>query len=133
MKEKPYAMPTDDYGIHMAADAGVQYQTYQPFMNQAFLSGKEWAKVLHVSERTLQRIREEKRPLDMDASERLLEVNRLFKHGEELFGTMERFVIWINRNIYSMGGHRPIDLMSTLAGLRMVRQQLGRIEHGIVS
>ena len=131
MKEKEYSLPVDDFGIHLAADAGVQYRTYQPLINQALLSGKEWAKVLHISERTLQRIREEKRPLDTDASERLLEINRLVDFGIEMFGSAANMRNYLNRPVIVFGHRAPKDMLSTLSGIRMVYNEIGRIAHGI--
>ena len=130
-ESKPYTLPTDDFGIHRAAEAGVAYQAYQPMFVSKGLSGKDWAKLLHVSERTLQRMQEDKRTLDVDASERLLEINRLFEHGGEVFGSEERFRTWIGREVLALGGRRPIDLMQTLAGIRLVNTELGRIEWGM--
>ena len=124
-------LPTDDLGIMMAAEAGVAYGAYQPLLERQGIAGKDWAKLLHVSERTLQRIQQDKRRLDAEASERLLEVNRLMAHGAEVFGSQDRFLEWANRVVYSLGSRRPIDLMQTLAGMRLLHAELGRIQYGM--
>ncbi len=124
-------LPTDDMGIMQAAEAGVAYGAYQPVLEHKGLASKDWARLLHVSERTLQRIQQDRRSLDTEASERLLEVNRLFAHGAEVFGTEERFLQWAGRAVYSLGRRRPLDLMQTLAGMRILHTELGRIQHGM--
>lgn len=133
MEERaPYGtLPTDDVGIMQAAEAGVAYGAYQPVLEHKGLGSKDWARLLHVSERTLQRIQQDKRSLDTEASERLLEVNRLFAHGAEVFGSEERFLDWASRAVYTLGSRRPIDLMQTLAGMRIIHTELGRIAYGM--
>jgi putative toxin-antitoxin system antitoxin component (TIGR02293 family) len=38
---------------------------------------------------------------------------------------------WLNRRIPALGGRRPIDLMATAEGCKLVLDTLGRIEHGV--
>ena len=128
-----YVFPKDDFGTALAAEAGVPYQAYQPMLKQSGLSGKDWARLLHVSERTLQRIQEDKRKLDIDASERIIAIRQVFDHGKETFGKEENFIIWIQREIPYLSGKRPIDLMTTLAGLRFIDNYLGQIDYGILA
>lgn len=71
--------------------------------------------------------------LDQPRSVKLLELSSLFFYGEEVFHTVENFLIWIKRPNRAFGGMRPVKLMEMPEGLSKIRDLLGRIEHGVYS
>jgi len=91
-----------------------------------------FAYILQISLRTLQRYTPEKK-LNTPQSERLLEVSRMYGHGYEVFGSRKKFNQWMDVPNPALGGVTPFSLLDTRAGLEMVDDLIGRIEHGVLS
>ena len=49
------------------------------------------------------------------------------------FGDVDKALRWMKRNVPSLGGRRPIDLLRTEIGTREVLSALDRIEYGGVA
>ncbi len=87
------------------------------------------AAAVDLSVRTLQRYAPEQR-LKADATDRLVQLATLYAEGFELFGE-EKFRHWMGSSIPALGGRRPTDLITSGVGIRLLRDILGRIEHGV--
>ena len=85
------------------------------------------------SARTLQRKRTEGRNLSADESDRLARLARLLVRAEEALGDTTKARRWLTRPNRALGGHRPLSLLDSDAGARLVEGVLGRIEHGVYS
>jgi putative toxin-antitoxin system antitoxin component (TIGR02293 family) len=116
-----------------AALKGVPYSDYVLIIEQIGLPLKQLSHLLGISELKLHRTIEARKPLENIASERLLNLGKVFAHGADTFGKVENFKIWIARDIPALGGQKPIDLMHTEAGIRFVDNELGKIEHGLLA
>ena len=55
---------------------------------------------------------------------------KLFKSGNELFGTMDKFHAWLNMEIRVMGGEKPVSFLDTFSGILLVMDVLNAIENG---
>jgi putative toxin-antitoxin system antitoxin component (TIGR02293 family) len=93
----------------------------------------EWANYLQLSERTIQRNQKENKTFQPIQSERIVEVSMLYKYGVEVFGNKDNFDTWLNTKSIALGGRIPKDLLDTKFGISMVKDELGRIEHGILA
>jgi len=102
------------------------------FIEHSRLSKKQVARLIHISERTLQRNTPEKK-IDINASEKLLELARLFFTGLELFKSKTKFVLWLNRPNQSLQNIKPMELIETNIGVELVLDELVRIEYGVFS
>jgi len=49
----------------------------------------------------------------------------------EIFGSQEEAERWLDRPALALGGNRPINLLSTPAGIELVESHLERIEFGV--
>ena len=87
------------------------------------------AAAVDLSVRTLQRYAPEQR-LKADATDRLVQVATLYAEGFELFGE-EKFRHWMGSAIPALGGRRPTEFITSGVGIRLLRDILGRIEHGV--
>ena len=95
-------------------------------------SPKEIARVVHLSERTLQRY-DEKQPMGADSSERALQLAQLYANGTRVMGDIDTFKRWMRTPSVIFGGEAPVSLLDTIFGFQWIRQELGRIEHGILA
>ncbi len=111
---------------------GLHRNSVNSFIKHSNLTKKQVSRLIHVSERTLQRKSPDK-PMDINASERLIELTRLFHKGINVFGKKEKFLTWLERPNKSLGNSKPIDLIETSIGIDLVMNELVRIEHGVFS
>lgn len=88
---------------------------------------------LVVPRRTLAHRREKQGTLSPDQSDRLARVVRIIARAEEALEGRERATSWMRKGNRALGGRRPIDLLESDVGTRMVERILGRIEHGVYS
>ena len=119
-----------DFDLIEVAKEGLPKQALDNLALNISFSTKEMAEVLNVSERTIQRYRDDQR-LDKDASAKLIRLAKLYELGEETFGSLIRFKGWMQSNIPALGGKRPMDLLDTPLGYELIEQELIYIEHGL--
>jgi len=94
------------------------------------VSMERMSALLHISHRTLQR----KSPTDhlsVHVSEQILSIAEVIRKGIEVMGDQDRLEIWLHSELSSLNHKKPIDLMDTTFGTRILIRILGRIEHGV--
>lgn len=64
-------------------------------------------------------------------SDRLARVDRVVASAEEAIGDGARAARWLRKPSRALQGRRPLDLLASDVGARLVEQELGRIEHGL--
>jgi putative toxin-antitoxin system antitoxin component (TIGR02293 family) len=94
------------------------------------LTIQELADIMHISERTLQRY-DDDTIVKVEYAEKAVELARLYTRGEEVFGSLDKFKIWMKTPLHVFKGEAPVSLLDTSVGFDMVFKELGRIEHGI--
>ena len=112
---------------------GIDYNTFNEFSVSYPLNSSTWSKILNMSERTIQRYRREKKRLDSIHTEKLLLIMLLFNKGVSVFGNTSNFLAWINSKNIPLGGVKPIDLLDNSFGINMVKDELIKIEHGVLA
>lgn len=112
---------------------GIKYFSFNLIVKQSPFSIQQWAGFLHVSERTLQRYKSEKKAFDPLVSERIVEISLLLNKGVDVFGDKEKLHTWLNTQNIAMGNIKPLDLMDNSMGLKLISDELIRIEHGILA
>jgi putative toxin-antitoxin system antitoxin component (TIGR02293 family) len=112
---------------------GISFDEFEKIVGNAPFSLAEWAKYLQLSERTIQRNQKEKKPFQPIHSERIIELVMLYEYGVEVFGDKENFNVWLNSKSIALGGRTPKELLDTKFGVGMVKDELGRIEHGVLA
>lgn len=88
---------------------------------------------LVVPRRTLAHRKEKSQALSPEQSDRLVRVVRVTSRAKEALGDSEKAGRWLRKENRALGGKRPIDLLESDVGARMVERILGRIEHGVYS
>ncbi|QMU30547.1 type II RES/Xre toxin-antitoxin system antitoxin [Adhaeribacter radiodurans] len=122
---------SDSFAVVEQARAGVARGKADELAHQVGLTDKEMARILNLSERTLHRLRPEAL-LDNNASERLLLLKSLLRHGLSVFdGRADVLGRWLRVPLSELRRQAPLALLDTATGFGMVHAVLGRIEHGI--
>jgi putative toxin-antitoxin system antitoxin component (TIGR02293 family) len=90
------------------------------------------APLLPITLRTLQRYKA-KDHFKPSVSGHILELADLVASGTAVFSDRKRFLEWMNRPNKALGNEAPMKILDSTFGVRMVRDELGRIEHGVIS
>ena len=131
-KSKNYEFIDDDeVNLANIVREGVSFNYFTRLSDQIQLSMQEWAEYLHLSERTIQRYKKEKKVFDPIYAEKIVVIELLYKKGVDVFGIADNFYTWMDTISIALGNVKPKDLMDTSFGITMVYNELGRIEHGI--
>lgn len=88
--------------------------------------------LLHMSARNFQRIKDNS-PLDIYTSEQTIEMAHVYSKAHQIFADEDAIKQWFQTPNYALGNQKPLDLLDTSFGVKMVSDVLGRIEHGIFS
>ncbi len=109
------------------------YSEFKKISDKTPFTQAEWAAMLHVSERTLQRYAKTNGSFAPINAERAMQLNNVIKRGKEVFGSIDKFYAWIKRNPYMLETNLSLASLTTAEGINNVLTQLGRIEHGILA
>jgi putative toxin-antitoxin system antitoxin component (TIGR02293 family) len=112
---------------------GVQFDAFDSFANKSPFSLNEWSGFLHLSERTMQRYRSEKRTFDPLQSEKIIEIALFYNKGVEVFGSAEKFNSWLETYSLALGDIKPKTLLDNSFGINILRDELTAIEYGILA
>lgn len=96
------------------------------------ISMEKMSNLIHVSHRTIQR-KENHELLNVYSTEQILEIAQVISMGIEVMGTIDTFVAWLHKDIRSLQYKKPLDFLDTSFGTRLIKDILGRIEHGVHS
>jgi putative toxin-antitoxin system antitoxin component (TIGR02293 family) len=121
---------SNDFDIINLARKGFSKRALLALAKEIALNIQELSNILHISERTLQRY-DDDAIIKTEYAEKAVELARLYTRGEEVFGSMDKFKLWIKAPGHVFKGEAPVDLLDTSAGFDMVFKELGRIEHGV--
>ncbi len=68
-----------------------------------------------------------------EQSDRIARFLRVWRQAAQTFGNADKSRAWIERDTRALLGKKPIDLLSTEAGARVVEELLQRIDHGLAA
>ena len=107
------------------------YNEFKKIADKSPFTQAEWASILHVSERTLQRYAKNNGSFAPINAERALQIDKVLKEGKNTFGKVENFYNWLKHNPYMLEGNLSFNSLTSYEGIQKVLTQLGRIQHGI--
>ncbi len=107
------------------------YDEFKKIADKTPFTQGEWASILHVSERTLQRYAKSNSTFAAINAERALQIDKVLKEAKITFGKIENFYNWLKRNPYMLGGNLSFDSLYSANGIERVLTQLIRIQHGL--
>lgn len=109
------------------------YSEFRKIADKTPFTQAEWAAMLHVSERTLQRYAKNNGAFAPINAERAMQIANLISEGKKTFGKTEMFYNWIKTNPVMAEGALSIESLNTAQGIQKVLTQLGRIQYGILA
>jgi len=123
----------DVFYLIRSARKGIRYPRFAALTKTFPFSMSEWSAFLHISERTLQRYSKEEKAFDPVSSERIIEITLLYQEGIEVFGNRKKLDAWLDNQNIAFGGAKPKELLDSTLGSQLIRNELVRIEHGILA
>jgi putative toxin-antitoxin system antitoxin component (TIGR02293 family) len=120
----------NDFDLVEAIEGGLPIAAVESVIRDGTFSPGEIYELV-LPRRTLTHRKEKGRPLTAEESDRLTRAVRLAARAEEAIGNAEKAARWLRRPNRSLLGRRPLDLLESDVGARMVEQVLGRIEYGL--
>ena len=128
-----FSVPSfDDMDLIRLSRNGVRKSSLKPLSQYLGITMDKMSTLLHTSHRNIQR-KDDNELLDVYKSERVIEITQIVSRGLGLFGTADNLQQWLHSSIMALGGKKPIDLLDTSFGVRMILKLLGRIEYGVYS
>lgn len=127
--EEPEAVYYPSQPIKISRD--ISFSDFKKMASKVDFTQKEWADILHISERTLQRYAHNDGSFSSGTVDRLYQINKVFQRGKEVFGSYQKFNLWLRDNPYMLEGRLSLHSLASIEGINNVLTQLGRIEHGI--
>lgn len=134
MPVKKYKIPDED-SVEMVniLREGVEFTYLNSISDRINFTLEDWASFLHLSERTIQRYKKEKKPFDTIYTEKIVQIDLLYKKGADVFGNEANFHAWMETKSVPLGGVNPKELLDTTYGINMVADELVRIEYGVLA
>lgn len=108
-------------------DAGA----FEMLAAQLNFSQSEWAAILHISDRTLQRYLKDAKPFSGLQAELLHYLKKLTDTGLQLFENEKTFVAWLRQSKNVLGQSLGFESLQSITGIRLLQQELGRIAYGV--
>ena len=88
--------------------------------------------VFGISLRTLMRLKTDpSKLLDAEQSGRVWRFTELLAKAEDVFGSSERAATWMLEPAMALENRRPIELLTTAIGARLVDDVIERTRHGV--
>ncbi|MCT4603899.1 MAG: DUF2384 domain-containing protein [Marinifilum sp.] len=91
---------------------------------------KEYAEMLHINVRTLDRNLKEEFTLKIDKYENAMRIFDLMIHGIEVFGDELSFATWLREKNLALKD-KPVHLLGSIAGIQIVDDAITRLEYGV--
>ncbi len=116
--------------VHLAVK-DFTYQEFKKMADKTPFTQSEWAAMLHVSERTLQRYAKNNGHFAAINAERAQQIDQVLKEAKICFGKLEHFYEWIKRRPTILGGQLSFQSLTSAQGIEKVLTQLHRIQYGL--
>ena len=110
---------------------GIRGRDLKEIQEKTNFSNEDWSRFLQVAWRTIQRYRKENSLIDSASSERAILVAQIAERGRDVFGSEDKFRMWLDAPSFALGGVSPNGLLDTTTGMNIVQAELTRIEYGV--
>jgi putative toxin-antitoxin system antitoxin component (TIGR02293 family) len=115
----------------MPAIADFSYRKFEKIAARIPFTQKEWASILHLSEKTLQRYAKDNTNFEGIYVERILQMQELIEKGLKAFTSPEALYRWLKREKPVLGDLLTFDSLRTSEGIGLIKDEIGRIMYGV--
>jgi putative toxin-antitoxin system antitoxin component (TIGR02293 family) len=111
--------------------SGFPYKKFEKIVSLIPFTQKEWANILNLSERTLQRYSNDNTSFEGIYVDRILHIEELIRLGLETFTNADAFYRWLKREKHVLGKTLNFESLSSTRGIQDIIDQIGRIQYGV--
>jgi putative toxin-antitoxin system antitoxin component (TIGR02293 family) len=97
------------------------------------LAMRDLLEVVPVSESTLKRRRQRGERLPADVADALFRLLHVFRLAQHVLGSTDKARNWLLTPTRALSHHRPLELLSSALGARIVEDELLALEHGFLA
>ncbi|MGZ5221570.1 MAG: type II RES/Xre toxin-antitoxin system antitoxin [Chitinophagaceae bacterium] len=108
------------------------YKKFERIANKVPFTQKEWASILHLSEKTLQRYSKDNKSFEGIYVDRILKMQELIEMGLDTFTSPEAFYRWLKRDKPMLGMLLTFSSLLSGEGIQEHINAIGRMQHGII-
>ncbi|MCK6265016.1 DUF2384 domain-containing protein [Vibrio sp. ZSDE26] len=116
-----------------AVHQGFEPKVYRNIIERTKLSQSEFHHVTHIPVSTIKRRLKNDERFNTQESDAIYRLAMLIKLATELFNDEQRALEWMRESVYGLGNKRPLDMVSTTVDFEIVKDLIGRVEHGVFS
>ncbi|GLT19623.1 hypothetical protein GCM10007938_34050 [Vibrio zhanjiangensis] len=116
-----------------AVHQGFKPEVYYKVLEKTQLSQNEFYNVTHIPVSTIKRRLKKEERFNPQESDAIYRLAMLIKLATDLFNSEQRALEWVRESVYGLGGKRPLDMVSTTVDYEIVKDLIGRVEHGVFS
>lgn len=116
---------------YLPAVADFTYRKFKKVADLVPFTQTEWASILHLSERTLQRYAKNNGSFEGIYTDRILQLQELVETGLATFSSPDAFYRWLKKDKQVMGHVLNFTSLSTTRGIQETINQLVRIQQGV--
>jgi uncharacterized protein (DUF2384 family) len=129
-RPKPPA-PAPPAARRLPAVAEFPYGRFAKLAAKMPFTQKEWAAILHLSEKTLQRYAKDNRSFEGIYVDRILQLEQLVDLGLDTFSDAAAFYQWLKKEKKVLGQVLTFESLYSTQGIMDLADQLGRIQQGV--
>ncbi|WP_404415053.1 antitoxin Xre/MbcA/ParS toxin-binding domain-containing protein [Marinospirillum sp.] len=116
-----------------AVHQGFKPKVYRNLAEKTKLSQSEFCKITHIPLSTMKRKLTNDERFSTQESDAIYRLAMLIKLATDLFSDEKKALDWIRESVYGLGGKRPLDMVATTVDFEMVKDLIGRVDHGVFS
>ena len=106
-------------------------RSFQELSQKLLFTQLEWADILHISDRTLQRYVKEGKPFEGLVAEHLYQLENMAELGLQVFSNPIVLEDWLRTSKNILGKVIDFSALKSFWGVKLICNELGRIEHGV--
>lgn len=110
---------------------GVSYKLFEKISKFTQFNELEWASILNISPKSMQRYKQSKKSFKPIQSEKIIEMAEVTQLGLEVFGNKDNFHLWLDTPNFALGNYKPKELIKDSYGKELVITELNQINYGI--
>lgn len=111
----------------------ISIQQFNNLLVNLPFSISDWSLFLHLSERTIKRHQRENSAFKALYSEKIEEIMNLYEYGLRVFREKLSFDAWLSTKSAALDDRFPKELLNSAFGIGMIKEELSKIEHGILA
>jgi len=123
--------PRSEFDLAEIVENGLPTESLA-LLKQQGLSFTEISEIV-ISPRTLKHRRARGEHLSHEETDRMVRVARIVALADDIFGDHSKALLWLRIEDDRIGGRRPLSMLQTDAGGRLIESMLWQIDEGIYS